>query len=149
MATWVIFDKFITNQLDADATNFAAAGGSDIRIALVTSATAPAEATHEFLSSFTEVSSSGTGYTAGGYQLVNKTLSGPTAGVTTFGNTVNPSWAQNGTGFTDAYYAILYRSTGVAATSPVIAYASLSGPVGNVSGSLTLSLTSSSIFDAS
>lgn len=147
MATWVIFDKFITNQLDADATNFAAAGGSTIKIALVTNATAPAEATHEFLSSFTEVS--GTNYTAGGYTLANKTLSGPTAGVTTFGNTVNPSWAQNATGFSNAYYAVMYRDTGVAATSPVIMYADLSGPVGNVSGALTLSLTSSALFDAS
>jgi hypothetical protein len=146
MATWVAFHAWKLNQLDAvdtDTVDFGASGDT-LKIALVTSADAPVAATDDFFSDLTgEVT--GSNYTAGGYTLANKTLA-LSSGTVTFGNTVNPSWSQHASGFSNARYAILYKDTGSGATSALIAYADLGADVGNVAGNLTLSLTSSEIF---
>jgi hypothetical protein len=147
MATWVAYGLWKLNQLDAvdtDTVDFGASGDT-IKIALVTSSYTPGANTHDFFDDVSANEVSGTNYTAGGYTLANKTLA-HSSGTVTFGNTVNPSWSQHASGFSNARYAILYKSTGTGSTSALIAYADLGADVGNVAGNLTLSLTSSEIF---
>jgi hypothetical protein len=104
-----------------------------IKVMLTTSTYTPA-ATHEFKSSVTnEVS--GTGYTAGGATI---TLSaGESSGTTTLTAT-NVTWSQNASGFSNARYAVIYKSTGADATSPLLFYIDMVSDRGNVSGDLTL-----------
>ena len=48
--------------------------------------------------------------------------------------TLDITWSQDASGFEDARYAILYKDSGAAATSPLIAYADLGGDKGNKAG---------------
>lgn len=95
--------------------------GGDIKIMLVTSSYTPNIDTHQYLSDVTG-ELSGAGYTSGGI-----TLSSPTSTVNTGTDTAtfsasNPLWV-NLTGSFNG--AIIYKSTGTAATSPLIAYYNL------------------------
>ena len=88
-----------------------------IKVMLVTSSYVPNYATHVTKADITnEVT--GTGYTAGGAILTSKTLT-ESAGLVTF-DADNVTWSQNPAGFTNARYAICYKSTGVDATSSLI-----------------------------
>ncbi|OGS41380.1 MAG: hypothetical protein A3K77_06395 [Euryarchaeota archaeon RBG_13_31_8] len=90
----------------------------DIKVALCTSGYSPNQDTHEFLSDITnEVS--GVGYTAGGKLLENKTETYTALTNTTKWDADDTQWAAS---TITARYAILYKSTGNAATSPLIAY---------------------------
>lgn len=136
MATWTVFDNFHFGVLTGAFTLDWSV--DTIKVALITSAVAPAEATHDFWNdlSANEVSASGTGYTAGGQALASKTEA-LTSGVTKLGAADPTGYAQNASGFTSARYAILYKDTGVGSTSPLIAFADLGSNVGNVAGALT------------
>lgn len=78
----------------------------------------------------------GTNYTAGGATLGSKSLT-ESGGTVTF-DAADVTWTQSGTGFNNAYYAIIYKDTGNTATSPLIGLIDLTGPKGNVSGDLTI-----------
>lgn len=89
-----------------------------IKVAMCTSTYTPAQDTHEFFSDITnEVT--GTGYTAGGATLANKTL-------TYTGGTNIDAFDADDVSWTSstitARYAIIYKSTGTASTSPLMGY---------------------------
>jgi hypothetical protein len=89
-----------------------------IKVALTTSTYAVDQDTHDFFADITnEVSS--TNYTAGGKAITTPTLSYNTAANEIRLDCDDPSWTT--VTFT-ARYAIVYKDTGVAATSPLIAY---------------------------
>ena len=68
------------------------------------------------------------------------TLSGVTfteaGGVATFDDTGNISLAQDGSGFTDAYWAIIYDDD--AASDEAIGFLDLGGPVSEQAGAVTI-----------
>ena len=114
-----------------------------IKVALATASYTPSASTHDYFNDITnEVS--GTNYTAGGDTIDNISVSESGGTTTVDGDDV--AWLQSGTGFSDARYAIIYKSTGTAATSPLVGYIDLSTDKGNVSGDLTIQFNASGIF---
>lgn len=111
MATYVKFEAFVENQLisgvDWNADTF--------KIALSNSA--PNAATADFFNDITEISA-GNGYTAGGTATtITVTRSGGTAKV------AGTDVVFTATGAVGPFrYVILYKDTGTAATSPLVAY---------------------------
>lgn len=112
-----------------------------IKIALCTNSYTPDQDAHDFFNDITnEVT--GTGYTAGGV-----TLTTPTATYTGGSNVTkldadDAVWA--GSTIT-ARYAIIYKSTGTASTSPLIGYVDFGADVSSTGGSFTITWDSSGI----
>lgn len=89
-----------------------------IKVALTTASYTPSQTTHDFFDDITnEVS--GTGYSAGGASLANKVLTLDTTNNYTTWDADDVSWTTST--ITNARYAIIYKSTGTASTSPLIA----------------------------
>lgn len=138
---WIEYDNFKLRQVNGNAIDL---DTDTLKLALVTSSYVPNAASHDFFDDVSANEVTGSNYTAGGATLANQlvTLS---AGTVTFDNTVDVTFTQHATGFTNARYAILYKSTGSAATSGLIAYADLGTDVGNQSGDLVLEFDSAGI----
>lgn len=116
-----------------------------IKIALTTSSYTPDQDAHNYFDDITnEVSSSGTGYTAGG-----ATLGTPTIGYTGATNVVkldgdDVSWSS--ATFT-ARYAIVYDSSpGSAATNPLVGYVDFGADVSVSAGTFTITWGTEGIF---
>lgn len=91
--------------------------GDTIKVMLVTSAYTP-DKDHAFKSSVTnEVT--GTGYTAGGQALTSKTENVDNTNDLGFFDAADVSWAAS---TITARGAVVYKDTGTAATSPLVAY---------------------------
>jgi len=89
-----------------------------IKVALVTSAYVPSADNHDFFNDITnEVV--GTGYTAGGATLASKTTTQDNTNDRAVFDAAVVSWT---TSSITARGAVLYKSTGVASTSPNICY---------------------------
>lgn len=89
-----------------------------IKVALTTSSYTPNQDTHEFFSDVTnEVS--GTGYTAGGATLATKTVSYDSSTNIVKLDADDTSWSSS---TITARYAVIYKSTGTASTSPLLGY---------------------------
>jgi hypothetical protein len=117
-------------------------------MALVTSAYTPSVDAHDFFNDVSANQVSGAGYTAGGNAISTRSIAGPSSGVVTVDGDDPATWVENAAGFSNARFAILYRDTGNAATSPLIGYYDLGSDQGNTSGDLTLSFNTV-IFTAS
>ncbi len=99
------------------------------------------------LSDFTEVGTSGT-YVAGGTDLGTLAdLVSESGGTMTFDSTTNPTWAQNASNDTDAYWGIIYNYTD--AGKDALAFVDLGGPVDMSAGDLTITWNVSGIFTIS
>lgn len=79
----------------------------------------------------------GTNYTAGGAILLGRTVS-INAGILTF-DADDVIWQRSATGFSNARKFIIYRWTGVAATSRLLSVITLDTDVGNTNYDLCLS----------
>lgn len=90
-----------------------------INVALMTSSYTPNQDTDTFFSDINANESSGTGYTAGGQTLTSPTVTADNTNHRYLFNAANPSWA-NST-IANARYAVIYKNTGVASTSSLIA----------------------------
>lgn len=140
---WVQYDAYQENLLtqadtavDHDADTF--------KIALVTATYTPDRATHDFWDDVSANEVSGTNYTAGGNACANPTVT--TSGNTTTWDADDPAtWSQDGAGFTDARYAILYKDSGVAGTSNLVAYHDFGTDQDNTSGDFTVQLDADGI----
>lgn len=87
-----------------------------IKLALCTSTLTPSADTHTYFSDITnEVS--GTGYTAGGATLGTKTLTQDNTNDRGVADAADVTWSAS---TITARYAVLYKSTGTASTSPVM-----------------------------
>lgn len=110
-----------------------------IKCALCTSSYTPNQSTHEWWSDITnEVV--GTGYTTLGATLGSKTLSASSL-VTTL-DAADPSWSSS---TITARYAVFFKDTGVAGTSPLIAYADFGSNVSSTNGTFTVVLNASGL----
>lgn len=105
-----IYAKMANKEIDLDTDT--------VKVALVTSAYTFDQDAHDYFNDITnEVT--GSGYTAGGATLASKTV-GYTAGTNTFKfDAADVTWA---TSTITARGAVVYVSTGVASTSPLLAY---------------------------
>lgn len=113
-----------------------------IKLAICDNTVAPTAGTATpALGDFTQVGTAGS-YVAGGTTLTISLTEA--AGTVTFDSTTNPTWAQNASNDTDAYWGILYNDTAVG--DPAIAFVDLGGPVDMTAGDLTVTWNASGIF---
>lgn len=99
------------------------------------------------LGDFTEVGDSGT-YTSGGTDLGTLAdLVSESGGTMTFDSTTNPTWAQDASNDTDAYWGVIYNYTD--AGHDAVAFVDLGGPVDMTAGDLTITWNASGIFTIS
>ena len=140
MATLAKYNSFLKNQLDGTAPiDF---NTDTIKVAVTTATYTPAPTTHDFFNDITnEVT--GTGYTAGGATLASLSLT-ESAGTVTF-DAADVTWSANAAGFSNGRYAIIYKSTGSSATSPLFGYIDFVSDKGNVGGDLTIQWNASGI----
>lgn len=104
--------KLIDNSTKIDLSS------DTIKVALVTSTYTPSADNHDFFNDITnEVS--GTGYTAGGATLASKTTTQDNTDDEAVFDAADVTWT---TSSITARGAVLYKSTGVSSTSPLIAY---------------------------
>jgi len=117
----------------------------DIKCAILDNTTAPtASDTTPALSDYTEVGTAGT-YVAGGTSLGSlSTLVTEAAGTMKFDSATNPSWAQDASNDTDAWWGLIYNDTD--AGDLAIAFVELGGPVDMSAGALTINWNASGIF---
>ncbi len=104
------------------ATKLLNGGGIDldtdtIKLALTTSSYTPAK-THDFFDDITNELSTANGYTAGGVALGSKTVTQDDTSFFAVFDAADATWSNS---TLTARYGILYKSTGTASTSPLIA----------------------------
>ena len=131
---WVTFEEF---SLDVGSKVHDLANDT-LKLLLINNSTAPtaADATPRLADYVgNEVDSTSGGYSANGIAL---TSSGYTeaGGVSTLDDSGNISLAQDASGFTNAYWGVLYNDT--AAADQAIGYLDLGGPVSEVAGAITI-----------
>lgn len=109
----------------------------DIKCAILDDTTTPtASDATPTLGDYTEVGTGGT-YGAGGTSLGTLGACITEAGGTvTFDSSVNPTWAQDASNDTDAYWALIYNDTD--ASDSAIGFVDLGGPVDMSAGDLTI-----------
>lgn len=96
------------------------------------------------LGDFTEVGTGGT-YVSGGTDLGTLAdLVSEADGTMTFDSSTNPTWAQNASNDSDAYWGIIYNYTDAA--HDALAFVDLGGPVDMTAGALTITWNASGIF---
>lgn len=137
MADWVLYHSFKERLLDGTTKINMDTGGDTLKILLTTAAHTPSASTHDFVDDLTNEVSGG-GYTAGGASLTNQ-LVALSAGTVTF-DADDVTWLQNAAGFTNARNVHLYKDTGVASTSPLIAYGTMTADKDNVDGDFVVQI---------
>lgn len=115
-----LFDNFRLKLFDGAGIDLDA---DTIKAMLTTSVYSPAQATHDFKDDVTNEVAAGGNYAAGGAALGSKTV-GLAAGVVKF-DAADVTWLQHASNPTNARRMVLYKDTGVAGTSPLIAYGDL------------------------
>ena len=142
MASFNKYNLFLKNQMNGGGGTAAKVIDFDtdtIKIMLTTSSYVPNAATHGTKADVTnEVS--GSNYTAGGATITSPTLTEGSGTVTFDGADV--TWTQHASGFTNARYAILYKSTGTDSTSPLIGYYDLATDQTNVGADYSIIFSS-------
>lgn len=137
----LLYSHFPENALGGSASGDAAIDflSDTIKLALLTSTYTPAQTSHEWFSDITnEVS--GTGYTAGGATLASKTVS--TSGTTVTVDAADPAWSSS---TITARYGVLYKSTGTAATSPLIGLYDFGSDYISTNGTFTFTVNASGL----
>lgn len=107
-----------------------------IKVGLVTSAYTPNQDTDQFWSTPQASEVSGTGYTAGGITLTSPTIIYDTSTNEVRFDAADIAWTSSS--FTGRY-AIIYKSTGTASTSPLLAYVNFGADQTVSSGTFTIS----------
>ena len=106
-----------------------------IKCALLTSAYTPAQDTHAFWSDVSANEATGTGYTAGGATM---TCSAPTYDATSDQVRMDASDVSWSTSTITARYAVVYKDTGTASTSPLIGYVDFGADVSTTAGTFQI-----------
>lgn len=120
-----VFDGTRTWDFDTDT----------IKVSLHSSTYTPNQDTHVTAADLTNELANGNGYTTGGATLASATVTYDNASNEIRFNFTDPSWTS--ATFT-ARYAVIYKSTGTASTSPLIAYVDFGGDQSVSSGTFTL-----------
>lgn len=114
-----------------------------IKVALVTSSYTPDQDAHDH---FDDISNevTGTGYTAGGKTITTPAVTQDNSGNKGVFDGDDVSWT---TSTITARGAILYKSTGTASTSPLIAYIDFGGDKVSTAGTFTIQWNASGILN--
>lgn len=116
-----------------------------IKVALCTSTYTPNQDTHDYFNDVTnEVT--GTGYTAGGQTLTGKSVTYTSGTNTLTLDCADPSWTSS---TITARYAVFYKSTGTASTSPLICYWNFGADAVSSSATFTLQINASGLLTLS
>lgn len=107
--------KLINGGIDLDTDT--------IKVALLTSSYTPSIDSHDFFDDVSANESSGTGYTAGGATLASVTVTQDNTNDRAVFDASDVSWPSST--IANARYAVIYKSTGTAATSALIGYIDL------------------------
>ena len=144
MASGYLYNRFKSNAF-SPLVDFA---NDTLKVILLADTYTPNIDTDEFYDDISahELGTAG-GYTAGGATISGKSVTVDTANNKSVFDCADPSWTADGTGFT-ARYAALYKDTGVAGTSPLIAYWDFGGNQNPVSIAFTLIVNVAGLFDA-
>lgn len=145
---WNLYDLFRKKQAGgiAGAIDLTAV---TVKCALVTNTEVPDQNLDDFWNDASANEVSGTNYTAGGNAVGTVTVTMDGAGVVTIDGDDPATWLQNASGFSNARRAILYRDTGVASTSELIAFSdAFAADKGNVDGDFSITLDAAGIFTA-
>ena len=116
-----------------------------IKVALADSGYTPDVDAHDFFNDITN-EETGTGYTAGGATLANKTWAVVGASNVVKFDADDTSWASS---TITTRYAIIYKSTGTASTSPLIAVVDFTTDRTSDGGTFLISWNASGIFTLS
>jgi hypothetical protein len=138
MATISKYNKFLLTQMNGgnDTTGSSTAGAArvvdfdtdTIKVMLTTSSYTPSATGHAAKNSVTnEVT--GSNYSSGGATLGSVTVVDGTGTITL--DAADTTWSYHASGFSNARYAVIYKSTGVDATSTLIGYIDFSADKGN------------------
>lgn len=142
MATQSKYQKFLKNQFNGVApVDF---DTNTIKVILYTNTGNASTLSLEYLSDITSTEVSGTNYTAGGATIGSIAVTESTGTTTVDGNDV--SWTVSASGFSNARYAVIYKSTGTSSTSPLIGLIDFGADYGNVAGTLSIEWSASGIF---
>ena len=139
--------KMYTNALKAfmmATCNWKTTGGSVIKCALLTNAYTPDQDVHDFFDhcSANEVAN-GNGYTTGGATMAPTDPTVDTASNETRCDAADVVWSAS---TITARYAIIYFSTGTAATSVLIAYVDFGADVVSAAGTFTITWDATGVF---
>lgn len=136
----IVYSNWLLKGYDASTKINLASGGDTLKIALVTSTYAPNQATHDFFDDVTNETIGSTGYTSGGNTLTSQTC---TLSSTTLKFDANdPAWT---TSTITARGAVVYKSTGVASTSPLICYIDFGADYASVGGTFAITFATAGI----
>lgn len=102
----------------------------------------PDQDAHDFFNDVTS-EATGTGYTAGGATLGSKTVTYTSGTNTQAFDAADTSWTSS---TITARYAIIYKSTGTASTSPLIGYVDFGADVVSTAGTFQITWDSAGIF---
>ena len=136
----VIFDEAKAKMIEGDWAS------TDVfYCALLDSTVTPAAAdATPVLGDYTQVGAAGT-YVSGGLSLgALSALVTEAGGTVTFDSSTNPSWAQDASNDTDAYWGLIYNFTD--AGKDAVGFVDLGGPVDMTAGDLTITWNASGIF---
>jgi len=115
-----------------------------IKVALVTSSYTPNQDTHDFFDDVSANEVTGTGYTAGGITLANKTRTYDTATNTLKLDADDVSWSNS---TITARYAIIYKSRGGAASADeLLGYLDFQSNVSSSAGPFSIAWNAAGIF---
>jgi hypothetical protein len=112
-----------------------------IKVALTTSTYTPDQDTHDFFNDVTN-EITGTGYSAGGATLTSPTVTYDTATNQVRLDAADTTWT---TSTLTARYAVVYKSTGTASTSPLIGYVNFGADVTTSAGTFQITWDSTGI----
>ena len=114
-----------------------------IKVALVTSSYTPDQDAHDYWDDVSANEASGTGYSAGGATLGSKTVTQDNATNKQTFDAADTSWS---TSTVTARYAVIYKSTGTASTSPLIGYVDFGTNESSSGGTFQITWNASGIF---
>lgn len=109
-----------------------------INVILCSSAYTPDQDNHEFYSSITNELATANGYTAGGVALGTKSISVDATTNQTRYKAAATTWTATTGNTITARYAIVYKSTGTASTSPLLAYVNFGVDVSATGAAFTI-----------
>ncbi len=143
-----LFDQFRLGQMNGGDVDFTIATDT-IKCAIVTAAYTLDQNADEFWSDVSAAEVSGTGYTAGGNQCVSITSVVDGSGLVKVDLADPAVWAENVAGFSNGRRAIIYKDTGVEATSRLIGFSDDFGSdQGNAAGPFSVTINASGYFTA-
>jgi hypothetical protein len=135
VSTATVYTNFAKEIGDTSAGAQINLGSNTLKVALLTSSYTPARDTDQYWSDISASEASGTGYTAGGQTLAGVAWTKDATNHRAVLTATNPSWSSATITFR---YAVVYKSTGTAGTSPLICYCDFGSNQTATNGTVTI-----------